>query len=423
MKSAAEQHLESDLPLDVYGRSRGYPSGDYLLLGTTPGTVEVPAGFVPVVCPRHLARDWQAYADLWRSKALPSVYLSEIREVDVLRHFIASAGGIRHIVADHCGWSLAYLTASPALEWLELHNEVQLSDIRCISQLHSLRGLVVKGCNNVFSTGIPEHNTLSVLVLRNIASLQNCHQLVEGIGSCFPSLEELQLNGVGYPGDALDLSPLQRLKSPVRLQAVGTRITDESGLFAAYCEERRMIQEYIDELPNDATEARLGWAAVHRDDLATLAEDRQYVKTLELCGCRDLTSLEHLADLTELSSLRIEHCSGLSSLASLPEVPALQRIAICGCTSVSDYRCLSSCRRLTRLTIKGGAGGELSQRQYAQQMASLHVELPVDCSFISDVSESELLAILKEVPEYLEAAKRELAYLGTDARHGGRYVN
>jgi hypothetical protein len=369
-----------------------------------------------------LAQDWQAYAELWNSSGLAAAYLSDVRDVDVLRAFLDSADGIRHIVADHCGWSLAYLAASPALEWLEIHNEVQISDIRCISQLHTLRGLIIKGCNNVFSCGIPQHDTLSVLVLRNIASLQNCHQLIEGIGVSFPKLEELQLNGVGYPGEPLDLSPLQQLTRAVRLQAVGTRITDVSGRFAAYCKERQMIQEYIDGLPIDATEARLGWAAVHGDDLAALAEDRRCVKTLELRGCRDLASLDGLAELTELTVLRIEDCSGLMSLASLPEVPALQQVVICGCTSIPDYRCLSSCRRLRQLTIKGGVGGELSKRQYAQQMASLHVEVPSGCEFTCDVPDSEIEATLNEIPQYREALRRELSHIRTRAARGGNNV-
>lgn len=423
MPRPAEQVIGSDLALDVYARAKGHLAGDYLLLGKTPGTVRVPAGFVPVLCPRGIAQDWASYAELWKSQALEAVYFCQVRDSDLLRRFITAAGNIQHIIAEHCGWSLSYLAACPQLEWLELHSEVHISDIRCISQLRSLRGLVVMGCNNVFSAGIPKHDTLSVLVLRNIASLQNCHKLVERVGSSFPSLQDLQLNAVGYSGSDLDLSPLQRLGHPVRLQAVGTRVTDDSGLFAAYCKERGLIEGYIDALPEDATEAYLGWAAVHRDDLAALAGDRQRLRKIELRACRDLVSLDDLTGLPELSFLRVENCKGIPSLASLAKNRTLQELTIHGCDAVSDYQCLSSCRALKRLTIKGGAGGELSERKYAQQMASLHIELPAGCYFNCDVSEDELTAILEEVPQYLGALKRELAHLGTHVGHGGRNGN
>jgi hypothetical protein len=318
---------------------------------------------------------------------------------------------------------MQWLDACPALEWLEVRSSIQISNLHRISELGSLQGLIVTSCNNVFSSGIPKHDALVMLVVRNVASLQNCHELVMNAACHFPNLQEFRLNGVQYPGDDLDLSPLQQLGHPVRLQAVGTRVTDESGQYAAYCRERGQIDGYIESLNESVTEVTLEWAAVHRNDLAVLAEDGKRLEAITLKGCCDLASLDELVEFPGLSILCMENCRSIPSVNSLAYIQSLQDLAIRGCAAVVDYLCLSSCRSLRRLAITGGAGRALTWPEYARQMAALAVELPSGCEFTCDVPDSELAAILEEIPQYREALRRELAHIGTQASRGVNDAN
>ncbi len=410
--------IRSHLPLDVFARTDGHPTGDYKLLGNTPGEIIVPSGYVPILRPLDLDQHLGAYASLWASQNLDSVYFRDCRNYALIKRFLEIVRDIRHVVLKHCGWSLSFLESCPNVEWVELHEEVSMADIQCISKLPNLRGLVVTGCNNIFSGGIPCHNKLEMLILRNIANLQNS-RLIEDLGEYFPELEILHLNGVNYSGESLNLSFLQSLRKPLRLQAVGTRVTDESGRFAEYCAERQHIDNYIESLSSDSTNACLSWSSVHQDDISLLAENNSKLRSLKLCGCRDLVDLNDLLNLDGLTSLTAIDCINVSSLAPLAMCSGLRQLVVDRCNAISDYQCLSSCRKLSELYIAGGSGRAISDREYAKQMADLHIELPRSCTFRCDVPENVMIAIIEEVPQYIEALKQELAYLNADEQQGG----
>lgn len=233
MERHAERIIESHLPIEVYARAEGEPTGGYRLIGRTPGQVILSRGLVPVLSPSDLQGHISDYADVWVSEGLNSIYLRQCRDPSLAQRLLGHIGTVRHLVADGCGWSTAFLEVCPQLQWLELHNEVQLTDISYIEELPHLRGLIVKRCNNVFSSGIPSHDDVRTIVLTNVASMVNLEAFVEQLPTCFPRLDVLHLTSVGYNGPDIDLSTLEAIDRPIRLVAAGTRVTDESGRFAA----------------------------------------------------------------------------------------------------------------------------------------------------------------------------------------------
>ena len=114
------QVFKSDLDFRVLVFAFDTPRGNYQCLGTTPGEIEIPLGCSLIVSPLDLTKEMLAlYTKEISSQSVEAIYLSEVRDRDLLEAFCKNNGSIHHIVLDSCGWSLAPIETLVGLEFLE----------------------------------------------------------------------------------------------------------------------------------------------------------------------------------------------------------------------------------------------------------------------------------------------------------------
>lgn len=87
------------------------------------------------------------------------------------------------------------------------------------------------------------------------------------------------------------------------------------------------------------------------------------VKTLDLYRCRNLKSLEALADSPSLQTLHLAQCSGIDDLTPVAQLRQLRVLEFVDCHAIRSVAPLARCKELRRVQIAGNttvADGDLS---------------------------------------------------------------
>ncbi|MFC1765082.1 hypothetical protein ACFL6U_23800 [Planctomycetota bacterium] len=361
-----------------------------MYIGTTPGTVQIPAGHTPIFLPTgKIEKLFADYNHEFTSKGIRSIYLSDFAQIEMLNCLFSTQKQLTHIVLDNCGYNINPIHNLTLLKHLEIHNNVHVSDLSLLSDLPSIESLIISTSNNVFSRHIPSSTSLRYLLLHNIAKPVNLPKLISCIPENFPSLKVLHINNCGRSHDTINISSLYKINLD-DFQAAGTPIVDPEGLYEQYCIERSEISAFLDTLTDLTTEASLHWQSAHINDLTSLCEKAPAIKHLKLANCSHIDSLSNLSQFEELVSLDLFYCNKIQSLEPLSECRQLKSLNINNCQGILDFKCLIKCKSLATLNVFHENGTTISPGECNSQITFVknHREIEIYIDSIAPDTDS-----------------------------------
>jgi hypothetical protein len=107
------------------------------------------------------------------------------------------------------------------------------------------------------------------------------------------------------------------------------------------------------------------------------------LKSLDLCGCRQIAGIEPLATLTSLQSLDLSWCTQIR-LEPLAALTSLLRLDLFGCRQISDLKPLAALTSLQSLNLSGCA--QISDLTPLAALTSLQSLNLSGCAQISDLT-------------------------------------
>ena len=305
------QTITSSLPMDVYVQKDKIREK----VGTTPGSIKVPAG-----------KD--RYFDLTglNSETIAE-YQKELDRLGISRVCLSMA------VTDSLLKACQEAGLLSNLKVLLLPNSGELTDIKILAGLQSLEGLMLGSCEGLREDFSP------LAQLKNLKGIVLCRAYELTDISFLENLKNLNIVSLPDSKNVEDFAPLANLK---KLEFLGlpNSVTDQD----------------IQLLQSKGILANLKSFGLHGPcwikDFSFLS-DMKNLETLDLIECVHFADLSVLSGSKNLFHLNLSHCHDVTDLSPLSNFEKLVFLHMSGCSHPEDIQPLAKLRKLKNLYLPG----------------------------------------------------------------------
>ncbi|XP_022033922.2 putative disease resistance protein At3g14460 [Helianthus annuus] len=317
-------------------------------------------------------------------------------------------------------WSTNSEATFPCLRELQIKNCPNLIDV-LLEALPSLRVLrIYKCCESVLRSLVQAASSTTKLKIRSIFGLTD--EVWRGVIENLGAVEELSIQDcdeIRYLWESNTeankvLVNLKELKvwECKNLVSLGEKEEDEDNTGSDLLSSLRILEvrrcESMERLccPNSIERLDIRGCSSVRDvsfpRATTTGGGGQNLKSLTICSCGNLKSINQLSNSTHLTSLSISYCENMELFSDLHQLSNLTELSIQGCKSIQSFSDLEL-SKLTRLTIAGCKGIESFPNLHLPNLTDLNIRSCKNMKAFGDLQLPNLISWSIEDCENLES--------------------